>query len=302
MACPSCGFEDYNPASACPRCRKPVSGTTGPADRPGVAGLIPAAWLTQVPPELLAVCALMAVAGLLLLWPALQILPPSFQVLGLGGLATALGLLALELGIVILALGVSLLILAVRLTRADRVARGLSYILLGAFSLAVLFGNDHYIGLVIVMLLCLACLAILAGVPRVRMFFTGPEAPHAGEGVSVTVARTLLAAFACLCILLGVAFIPAGDLGGQWVLAGIMLIAIGVTVFVLNSHLARGEPAARLITTGLLVVYAILELITSGRDPASLLPLAMAAGIAGLLWLPPDAQQHFSQPRTAAGM
>src|SRR5579863_1135745 len=170
----------------------------------------------------------------------------------------------------------------------------------GILSLAVLFGNDHYIGLVVVMLLCLACLAILAGVPRVRMFFTGPEAPHAGEGISVTVARTLLAAFACLCILLGVAFLPAGDLGGQWVLAGIILIAIGITVFVLNSHLARGEPMARLITTGLLVVYAILELITSGRDPASLLPLAMAAGIAGLLWLPPDAQRHFGQPRMAA--
>lgn len=292
MTCPSCGLEYRDLAGSCPRCQEHEPRSA--RDHLDAAQTSLPGRFSQIPLELLAVCALMALAGLLLLWPAVQVLPAGFQALGAGGLGTALGLLVLELALMLLALGAGLLVLAVRLTNGDRVARGLSYVLLGGFSLSTLIGNDHSAGLIIVTLLCLLCLAILAGAPAVRTFFTGPGAPHAGEGISVTVARTLLAVFACSAILLGTAFLPAGALGAQWVLGGVILILIGAGVFVLSSRLARGVPAARVIVTGLMAVYAVLDLITSGRDTASILPLCLAAAIVGLLWLPPDAREHFS--------
>lgn len=248
--------------------------------------------LAGTPPELLLVCALMSIAGVLLLWPALQVLPDAFREFGAGPLGRALGLLALDLALVILALGVGLLILAWRLTQADRVARGLSYIVLGGYSFAVLVGDDHSAGLIVTMLLCLAAIGILAAAPNVREYFnrttnTGPT--------SVTIVRTLFAAFAFLMLLFGISYLPAGALGGQYVIVGLLLLGIGAAMFTLNRRLADGSASARVAATVLMAGYALLVLIAGGRATATLLGLAFAAAVIGMLWIPEDAQRHFTR-------
>ena len=299
MTCPTCGSIALDPGQPCRHCGQSITTTAAPTRWPeqlvAAQRQLPAG-LAHLPVELLAVCALMTLAGVLLLWPALQVLPDAFRLLGYGSLGRAFGLLALDLALVVLTLGVSLLLLAWRLTQADRVARGLAYILLGGYSFAVLIGNDHSAGLIVTMLLCLAAMAILAGAPNVRAFFTGPNAAHAQEAVSVTVVRTLFAVFAWMMLLFGVSYLPAGALGGRFVVVGLFLIATGAGLFTLNRHLARGEPAARVTATGLMAAYSLLVLIAGGRATATLLGLAFAAAAVGLLWLPSDAQQHFGRP------
>ena len=236
MSCPSCGYENYDPPAACARCGKSeyfqvpgnLSAPTGgiPAQRP------------KVPAELIVVCVLMFALGALLAIVGIVILDVAVQAMSsnsLFGLTSDVGLLGLDLALVVLALGVGVIILGVRLLRADRAARGMSYILLGAWGVSSLLGSDHSSGVIISGIVCLICLGILAGAPRVREFFTGPHALHAGEGVSVTIARTLLMVQACASILLGIALVPAGDLGPGLALPGILLIAIGAGIFVLNS-------------------------------------------------------------------
>jgi hypothetical protein len=171
----------------------------------------------------------------------------------------------------------------------------MSYILLGSIVFAVIVGGSHPTGLIVVMLLSVACLIVLAAAPNVRQFFTGAAAPGAGQPVSVTIARTLLTWFAVAAIFLGVTFLPMGVIGGQMVLAGIVFLAVGIGVFLLSSRLARGEPTARLIATILMAVYALLALIGGGRNTATLLDLGIAAGIVCLLWLPQDAKDFFAQ-------
>jgi hypothetical protein len=254
------------------------------------------AHLPGIPLEVLGVCGVMALSALLLLWPGLQLLSDGFPLLGDGSFGLAIGLLAIDLGALVLALAAALGLLAWRLSHGDRVARGMSYILLGAIIFAVVVGGSHPTGLIIVMLLSAACLIVLAAAPNVRQFFTGAAAPEGGQPVSVTIARTLLTWFAVAAIFLGITFLPMGILGGQMVFAGVIFLAVGVGVFLLSSRLARGEPTARLIVTILMAVYALLALIGGGRNTGTLLDLGIAAGIVCLLWLPQDARDFFAQP------
>ena len=253
------------------------------------------AHLSSIPLELLGVCGVMALSGLLLLWPGLSLLSDGFPLLGDGSFGLAVGLLAIDLGAFVLALAAALGLLAWRLSHGDRVARGMSYILLGAIVFAVIVGGSHPTGLIIVMLLSAACLIVLAASPNVRQFFTGAAAPDAGQPVSITIARTLLTWFAVAAIFLGITFLPMGVLGGQMVFAGIIFLGVGVGVFLLSSRLARGEPTARLIVTILMAVYALLALIGGGRNTGTLLDLGIAAGIVCLLWLPQDAKDFFAE-------
>jgi hypothetical protein len=258
------------------------------------------AHLPGIPLELLGVCGVMALSGLLLLWPGLSLLSDGFPLLGDGSFGLAIGLLAVDVGALVLALAAALGLLAWRLSHGDRVARGMSYILLGSIVFAVIVGGSHPTGLVIVMLFSVAALIVLAAAPNVRQFFTGAAAPDAGQPVSVTMARTLLTWFAVVAIFLGVTFLPMGVLGAQMVFAGVIFLAAGIGVFLLSSRLARGEPTARLITTILMAAYALLALVGGGRNTGTLLDLGIAAGIVCLLWLPQDARAFFAQPPAQA--
>jgi hypothetical protein len=259
----------------------------------------------KLPAELIVVCILMFATGLVLVIAGIVVLDLAVQAMSshsLFGLTADIGLLGLDLALVVLALGAGMIVLGVRLLRADRAARGMSYILLGSTAVSTLAGSDHSMGFIIAGIISLACLAILAGSPRVRNYFTGPYALHAGEGVSVTIARTLLIVLACAAILLGIALVPAGDLGPGLAVPGVVLIAVGVGIFVNNTWLARGDQLARIIATSLMLILAIIVLVTIHLNSAGIYPIMFAVGVTVLLWIPPDSQRHFSaRPLTLLG-
>lgn len=315
--CPRCGHEIVSvpqPASAgsgAPGYQAPGTGPGGSPGRtvsgPGLREQVTAyqqrlpGQLARIPPELLAVCALMALAGALLLWPVVLFLQAASNLIGAGSPWFAIGLLLLDGALLFGAVGAGLVILAWRLTKADRVARGLSYILLGDLACTVLLGGDFPAGLVVTMLLSLASLAVLGFAPAVRQFFTGPAAPHASQGISVTIARTLITWFAVAFVIVGITFLPMGVLGAKMVIAGIVFVGVGVGVQVLSARLAAGDANARQITSGLMGLYVILALIAAGRGPSGLMGVVIAVAVVALLWLPQDAQRHFGRQPQAWG-
>ena len=103
---------------------------------------------SKIPPELLVVCALMALAGVLTLLPVLRALPSTFDLLQF----SIIGLYVLDVLLVLGFFGVACLILSWRLAHGDRVARGLTYVLLGGLGGSILFGETHGTSLILVML------------------------------------------------------------------------------------------------------------------------------------------------------
>jgi len=235
----------------------------------------------------------MTLAGLLILWPVLKSMPDTFKLLGLGGQAFAFGLLFFMVWLMLGLFGLTCLLLAWRLALADRVARGISYVLLGAIAATLLIGNAHDTQLTLVLLACLGAIGILWLSPNVRAFFVGAGAPDGSQPVPVVVARTLIAVWGgCLCFE-GVLFLPLAALGAAYVPVGLLMIALGVGAFIVNGRLARGDDTARWIASGGAAVNLILLLILGRSDPAILIPLALSAGVAWNLWVPGESQGFF---------
>jgi hypothetical protein len=247
----------------------------------------------SIPLELLAVCGLMTLAGLLILWPVLNSLPATFKLLGLSGPFFALGLLFCMVWLMLGLFGLTCLLLAWRLALGDRVARGISYVLLGAIAATLLVGNAHDTQLTLVLLACLGAIGILWLSPNVRAFFLGAGAPDGSQPVPVVVARTLIAVWGgCLCFE-GVLFLPLAALGATYVPVGLLMIALGVGAFIVNGRLATGDDTARWIASTGAVANLILLLILGRSDPAILIPLALVAGVTWNLWVPGDSQSFF---------
>jgi hypothetical protein len=310
--CIACGTSGSADARFCYACgaRQPedIPGTselegTRTAPAPPVAPVAPTAardWqqslpaaLQSAPPELLAICALMATAGVLTLWPTLRILPSIFDLLGLGGFGRDFGLLLLTVWVVLAAFGSACLLLAWRLAHADRVARGLTYVLLGGLVGSILLGNVHNVQLTLVWIASLAAIAILALSPSTNAFFAGAGARQSDQPVPIVVARTLLAVWACCICLVGLMFLPLGGLGGKYVVVGVVFLLIGGGSFALSGGLARADPTARLIASVGAAVYLVLLLVLGRADPGLLLPLSLVIGMTFNLWIPAEAQAFF---------
>ncbi|HWX86751.1 MAG TPA: hypothetical protein VNX67_01110 [Solirubrobacteraceae bacterium] len=251
--------------------------------------------LSSIPLELLAVCALMTFGGLFVLWPVLESMPSSFKLLGLSGPFFALGLLLFEVWIMLGAFGAICLYVAWRLANADRVARGVAYVLLGAFAAALLVGNVHNTQMTLVLLACLGAVGTLWLSPNVRAFFTGAGAPQGDQPMPVIVARVLLAIWSASLCLQGVLLLPLGALGGAYVPVGLLMLAAGVGGFVMNRRVANGDETARLIVSAGVVLHVVLLLALGRSDPAVLIPVGLALGVAWNLWAPPESQRFFSR-------
>ncbi|MCW2994163.1 MAG: hypothetical protein JWQ18_1658 [Conexibacter sp.] len=299
--CTSCGVSVPVAARFCGTCGAPqesapvvrtVTPTTGAAtvsiDAPRPPALLPAG----VPREILVIAGLLAAGGAILLFEALRVLPDVFDVFKLGSLGRALGLLILDLVAFVGAFGAAALVLAWRLLLADRVARGLTYVLSGGTAAAILLGNQHSTGYVLVMLANLAAVAILALTPRVDAFFAA--GPASEQPVGVVVARTLLVAWAFCIAITGLIFLPVGTLGTRFVVVGLLLLALGAGAFSLNGGLARGEPTARLIVSIGAAAAAVLTLVVGHSNTGTLLPIALAVGLVASLWGPEDCRTHFA--------
>ena len=312
--CPQCGLANPGATRFCGGCgaaqqapERPM-GSAGAPVRPAVEAAVQHAreWqrglpspLNAIPLELLGLCALMAAAGLLTLWPAIRILPDIVRAIGAGGFARTFGLLLLTFWVLLALFGLALVYLSWRLAHADRVARGLSYILLGGLAAAILIGREHPGSLVVVMLVCLASLAILAGAPAVRAFFAAADAPDGAQPTSVVIARTLIAVWSGVLIAIGAMFLPLGDLGDRFVPIGLLLIALGAGAWYVSGRIATGDPTARLIISAGAAVYLVLVLVLGERDASTIVPLAMAGGIVWNLWIPQESQRYFES--AAAG-
>jgi hypothetical protein len=287
--CGGCGAS--RPAAE-PAPPPPPAAAAPPRPAPQWQNSLPAQ-LRPAPPEVLGVCGLMGLAGVLTLWPALKVLPDVFDLLGAGGLARSFGLFLLSISLLLAFFGGACLFLAWRLRQADRVARGLTYVLLGGLTGSILFGNTHTTGLTIVMLTAAAAAAVLALAPGSREFFASGRQGEHPDGL--VIARTIVSVWAAIMLVVGLTFLPLGSLGGKFVAVGAFLIAIGAAAFYLNARLAEGDETARIAVSAGAGVYFVLLLVLGDRSPGLLLPLAMVVGVAGYLWIPADVQEFFSR-------
>jgi hypothetical protein len=250
------------------------------------------------PPELLAVSLLMAAAGAFLLRVVLPEIPNVFRSFGDGELGRDLGLLLAMICIVLGAVAVALLLLAWRIAHADRVARGLSYVLLGSFAAAIIVSNDHTHWVIFSLVASLGAIAILAWSPRVQSFFS-EHGKDAAQPTPVVIVRTLVAWWASVVLLVGIILLPLGDISGKDVFVGLILIAIAATAFSLNRRLARGDQVARQLISGLPVAFVIADAVLGTRSVALIVPLGVSIGIAVFLWVPASSREFFDRARAA---
>jgi hypothetical protein len=194
-----------------------------------------------VPLELLAVGALMTIAGLLTLYPAIRILPDMVELLGQSGFARQIGLLLLTVWAILALVGVALIFLAWKMVHGDRVARGLSYVLLGGLGGAILIGDEQTTELVLGMLACFGALAVLALAPSLREFFGGAPVVGDEQPAAVVQARMLVAIWAATMIFVGVMFLALDDLDGKFLPIGVLLIVLGAATWYVNGP-GEGRP------------------------------------------------------------
>lgn len=274
-----------------------------PAPGPGAAEVLQSARvpgsenvrerLRVLPATLLVVCALMGLAGLLLLGVTLAAVPPAWNLLTAGGDFALFGLAVVSALVVVCGVAAGLLLLAWRMIQGDRVARGLSYVLLAAVVASVLFGQDYRPLPVLVLLGSLAAAGLLAFAPNVNAFFQ--EYPLRGdEAVSVVVARTLIAWWAFAVLLIGASLLPLAGVDRGSALLGLLLIGLGAGAFVVNGGVARGDPRARVVATAAAGVYAVVPFLT-GQWRSAAVPVVLAIGVVAFLWVPEEAKSHFGE-------
>jgi hypothetical protein len=313
--CTSCGAGLASTARFCSACgeRQPVDEPSPAPRAPAPAPVAPVVAVTSspygpppprpltvapsFPAEVLAVCALMALGGVLTLWPALKAMPDLLDALGAGGFVSQLALLLLAFWLLLAFFGTACLVLAWRLAQADRVARGLTYVLVGGLAASIIVGDQHTTGLMLVVVACAVAVALLALGPGAQQFFAGANAPQGGQPVGLVVARTLVATWAGCIGVVGLMFLPLGGLGGKFVVVGILFIAVAAVALWLNGYLSEGDWNARRIISAGAGVYLVLLLILGQRSPGLILPLALSVGVIWNLWAPLEVQDFFNARR-----
>lgn len=254
--------------------------------------------LRPAPTELLAVSALMALAGAFLLVVILPTIPDIFRFLGGGSYGRLLGDILALVFLLLGAIATAFLLLAWRMVHADRVARGLSYVLLASFAGALLLSDDHSTWLILTLLACLGAIAVLAWSPNVRTYFV-EHGKDAGQPTPVVVARTLVAWWGAAVLLVGVLFLPLAAVSDKYVVAGLLFIVVAVAAFLLNGRLAAGDPVARQVITAIPIVLMVACFIFGSRSIAVVEPLAISIGVACFLWVPASSRELFDAAAAA---
>lgn len=294
--CSSCGSTVPSGSRFCEMCGRTLPAVlTSPSSGAGTFASSLAAHFRNVPPELLAVCGLMVVVAVLTL-------PPFISLVSDWGSFEGVDVLFWLPGCVMFGVfGVGCLVLAWRLSQGDHVARALTYVVLGGLGSSVLLGREWDNAPVLVVPICIAAVAVLAAVPRVRRFFDRPAGHPNDQPTSIVVARILVAVWACSAVVIGAMFLPVIAVDSNLFVCGVILIGLGVGSFFLRSGLARGNGPARLIMSfGAVVYFLLLEMLVFVRgDAGLLLPLALLVSITVFLWAPQDARDFFRDAATA---
>jgi hypothetical protein len=250
-----------------------------------------------VPPAVWLVIALqVAAGGFLLIWSLVE-LPNAIKLLGDGAFGTWLSLVVLTLLLLVGSMGAGLCYLAVRLMRADRVGRGITYVACLSIAGSILFGDDHSAGLTLAAIGCIAAAAALAFLPDVQTFFTGPGAPTSDRPSGVVIAQSLIAVWLFIVAVVGVLYLMLGfaGIGSKYVVVGLILLAIAVASRSVNARLGTGDAQARnwaSLGTGAVVLLDLIAGNTTGTG--FLLPLGWSIGVVAYLWLPKDCNAFFA--------
>jgi hypothetical protein len=246
------------------------------------------------PPELLLVSSLMGIAALFCLWLGLKPLPDTLQLTFSGNsFGAALGGLILAVLLVFVAFGASCLYLAWRLTLADKVARGLSYVVLAGLGVSILVTGANTTNLKLTMAAAFVALGILVLSPNVQRFFQ--EGPDSLLPVPVTVACTLLQAWAAVMGLVGLCLLPGGAISGRLVFGALIMLGLAVLVLWCAREVKAGNPTGRVCATVGAAIYGVLTLIVGRNNAGVLVPLSLAVGVVAVLWLPAQSQEYFNR-------
>ncbi len=246
-----------------------------------------------LPTELLAVIGLMVLAAGFCFYIGLKPLSSTADLFTSGtSYGFRIGLFLLSIIGLFCLFGASLLYVARGLSRADRVARGLAYVLLGSVAATLGLNKVHATSTNWVIAVSLGALAILALSPSVASFFK--NGPSSVLPTSIAIAVTLLKAWAAVVGILGFCLLPIGSSVGKLEVAGWVMIALAAgAVISAQAVLARNSGGRNLATFGAVVSLVLLGVV--GRDFESVIvPMTVGIGIIAFLWLPAESTVWFA--------
>ena len=270
----------------------------GMEDR-GSAGVLlsPSVGKRVVPSAVWVVVALqVAAGGILGIW-ALVELPNAIDLFGNDIFGTWFSIVVLMLVLIVGAMGVGLLYLAVRLFRADRVGRGVTYVACLSVAASILLGSDHSAGLTLAAVGCILAVAALALLPDVQAFFTGPDTPSGDRPSGVVIAQTLIAVWLFIIAIAGVLYLMLAFAGAatKYGVVGAILLAIAFAARSVNAQLTSRDARARNVASIGAIAVVLLDLIAGNATGTGfILPLGWSIGIVAYLWLPPECQAFFA--------
>lgn len=248
-----------------------------------------------VPPELWAVIGLISLAGAMLLYQTVPALPDIVEFVFSSNPFKTLGLFFAVFLIEIALLGIILLALAYALYCGDASARITAMVLCAALGVSFLLQQPERTNVENwVMFLSLAITGVLALAPATRDWFASARRALP-EPTTVAAARSISSVMAVALGMIALGILPAASYEGIFLLVGGGLCAVSVVILRKQGGLRAGDADARTLVSALMVGYIVLLLITRSEASADTLvvPMALAAAVVGLLWLPAASQVHF---------
>lgn len=248
-----------------------------------------------LPPELWAVIGLISLAGAMLLYQTVPVLPDVVEYVFSADSFKNLGLFFAVFFVEIALLGIILLALAYALYCGDASARLTATVLCAALGVSYLLQEQDRTNLENwVLYLSLAIAGVLVLAPATREWFATAKRA-VPEPTTVAAARSISSVMAVALGMIGLGILPAASFEGIYLLIGGGLCAVSVVLFRKLGDVRAGDADARTLVSALMVGYVVLLLMTRSEASADTLivPVALAAAVVGLLWLPAASQLHF---------
>ncbi len=254
-------------------------------------------------PEVLAVAALLVVAGLCLFIPALRDVPDRVSLVSDVQARYVPALLVST--IVSLLVGAVCFGIAFALYTGDRAAAALALGYGAALALALLFGYGRRGAELLALLLLVLAVAVLVLAPGTKPLLPWSAAGQGagGEPRSVRAAWFLAGGLAVVAGAIGlvsiVAFSDANLAGGTGVLTGLLLCVFGALGLGALQPMKAGSINGRLgltVAMGGVIASILIDHVISDVPVWAAVPLllmGLAAVVIVLLWLPPDSKRHF---------